>query len=563
MNKITFKSSLIILALSLLFGSNLSAQTQVGNSNFETWDSLGEEEEIPANWNNMMNGDLDPIAAIGKTQTVWQSEDTRPGSSGDYSAEIKSKFFIIALVNGTMTVGRMHAPSMDPDDGFTKTHTGDSEFNQPFTAKPDSLAVWVKYSETTDIDSARVSAILHKDYDYTDPEQDSTDANQVVAKAVQNFQTNGDWMRLSIPFDYEDESSDDPAYILLTFTSSKTPGEGEDQATLWVDDLEMIYNTSVSIVPNEEQNININEEGIELTAEEDEAGYGSAESRVWKFREEGEETYQIIEDETESVYTPYFEETGTYYVIVESTFGETVSTSDEVKINVEEEADPFYFTHIQTEGATTNIDFEMEGPEEGNFGDYSDQQIEMDPDEVDPNDINFTATFSEDAYIKMWIDLTVIGIEDFMEVVSSEGVVSSPYIGTSELLGMLNLAPEGTYDFYIAGSTTGEPSFEADPDNDQTEVIKITLKIEKDLSVDTPEFEHLNIYPNPVESNLHIENSLPVEQVDIYTMNAQHVKTFNPNSADSQLDVSELNTGIYLLKITVDGKQFDYKLIKK
>jgi len=552
-----------MMVLSLLFGSNLSAQTQVTNSDFESWENLGEEEEIPENWNNMMNGDLDPIAAIGQTQTVWQSEDTRPGSTGDYSAEIRSKFFIIALVNGTMTVGRMHAPSAEPNDGFTKTHTEDSEFNQPFTAKPDSLAVWVKYSVTTDADSARVSAILHKDYDYADPEQDTTDTDQLIAKAVQNFQTDGDWMRLSVPFDYEAGITDeDPSYILLTFTASKTPGEGEDQATLWVDDLKMIYNTSVEIVPTEEQYITVNEEGIPLTAEEDEAGYGPSESRVWKYRKEGEEDFQVIEGETDYTYTPQFDEAGTYYVITESTFGETVRTSNEVKINVEE-ADPFYFTHIQTEGATTNIDFEMDGPEEGNFGDYSDQQIEIDPDDVDPNDMSFTATFSEDAFIKMWIDLTAIGLEDFMEVVSSEGIVSSPYIGTSELLEMLNLAPEGTYDFYIAGSTTGEPSFEADPDNDQTEVIKISLKIEKDLSVNSSEFEHLSIYPNPVENNLNIKNDIPIDKVEVYNINAKHIKTFTPNSADVNLNLSDLNTGIYLVKISVDGKMFDYKLIKK
>lgn len=562
MNKITFNFSLIMMALSLLFSSNLFAQTQVGNSNFETWENLGEEEEIPENWNNMMNGDLSPIAELGRTQTVWQSEDTRPGSAGDYSAKIQSKFFIMALVNGTMTTGRMHAPSMNPDEGFNQTHTDTTGFSQAFTARPDSLAVWVKYSVTTDADSARVSAILHKDYDYTDPEQDPEDADQVIAKAVQNFQTDGDWMRLSVPYDYEDDATEDPAYILLSFTSSNTPGDGEDGATLWVDDLEMIYNTSVSIYPEEEQTITVNEAGIQLTAEEDEAGYGPSEDNVWKYRKEGEETYQILEGETDCTYTPQFEEVGIYYVVAESTFGETVSTSNEVKINVIEAEDPFYFTHIETEGATTNIDFEMEGPEEGNFGDYSDQQIIIDPDEVDPNDINFTATFSEDAFIKMWIDLSPIGL-DKLEVVTSEGVVSSPYIGTSDLLSMLNLAPEDTYDFYIAGSTTGEPSFEADPDNDQTEVIKISLKIEKDLSVNSSEFEHLSIYPNPVENNLNIKNDIPINKVEVYNMNAKHVKTFKPNSDEVNMNLSDLNTGIYLMKIMVDGKQLNYKLIKK
>lgn len=325
----------IILLLSLGFYLTTSAQTQVNNSDFENWEDIGEQSERPAGWNNLTNAGGTMGVLTSSIKSTYQSQDNRPGSTGQYSVKIVTQDIVGISANGTMTTGQMQAPSITPSDGFNITKTNDSLFNQPFTAKPDSLVVWVKYSITDSTDNARISAIIHDDYDYTDPEQSSDDQDHVVGTAIKNFQTGNNWQRLSIPFDYNAGSAINPEYILLTFTSSAIPGGGVSGATLYVDDLEMIYNPEVSIEPSEDQDLIVGESGDKLTAQE-EWGGGNSITREWKYREENENEYHSFSPkETGKTYTPQFDQPGKYYIVVESDFGGTTSlTSNEVEINV-------------------------------------------------------------------------------------------------------------------------------------------------------------------------------------------------------------------------------------
>lgn len=469
--KITFK---FLFAVLVVVGFSLSAQAQmqVENSDFESWEDLGEQSERPSSWNNLTNAGGDMGDLTSSLKTTFQSEETRPGSEGTYSVKIVTvDVFSIAVANGTMTTGQMQAPSIEPSEGYNLTKTDEEEFRQVFTDKPDSLAVWVKYSITDDSDEARISAILHDDYDYADPEQNEEDADHVVATAVQNFQTDGEWTRLSIPFDYDAGSAEDPEYILLTFTSSAVPGGGVVDATLYVDDLEMIYN----------------------------------------------------EDEVE---------------------------------------DDFYFSGFETEGASQNISFEMDGPEEDGEGDYTDEyEMIINPNEDNPDDINFTATFSDDAHIKMWVS----GIPDIgdIEIVDSEGNVESPFVGTSDLLSALSAAPDMSFDLVIAGSTTEEPSLDMDT-NASSEIITVKVTIDRDyLSVDDFTKNQFSFYPNPAQNELNLEAANSIDEIVLYNVIGQKVKEVTPNETETRINLEDLHSGMYIMKVTVNGKVNSYKLIKQ
>jgi hypothetical protein len=69
------------------------------------------------------------------------------------------------------------------------------------------------------------------------------------------------------------------------------------------------------------------------------------------------------------------------------------------------------------------------------------------------------------------------------------------------------------------------------------------------------------LYPNPVASELNISTSSEtVQNVLIYNMNGTVVKSVN--NADS-IDMSNLNTGNYLVKVTTDKGTVVKKIAKK
>jgi hypothetical protein len=81
------------------------------------------------------------------------------------------------------------------------------------------------------------------------------------------------------------------------------------------------------------------------------------------------------------------------------------------------------------------------------------------------------------------------------------------------------------------------------------------------LSSNEGEMEPLNIYPNPVEDFLVINNIFDRPQkIEIYSITGRILKSINLDSANNEVDVSSLNPGVYILK-TEDSKT--HKFIKK
>ncbi|HET9571107.1 MAG TPA: family 16 glycosylhydrolase [Bacteroidales bacterium] len=69
------------------------------------------------------------------------------------------------------------------------------------------------------------------------------------------------------------------------------------------------------------------------------------------------------------------------------------------------------------------------------------------------------------------------------------------------------------------------------------------------------------IYPNPVEGQIHIEGEEIPTEVDIYSVTGQFMKKVTNTDF---IDVSTLPTGIYLVKISgINGKEEMHRLIKK
>ncbi|MDR0873516.1 MAG: fibronectin type III domain-containing protein [Prevotellaceae bacterium] len=221
---------------------------QIPNLGFELWDN-GNDYPEPVSWNSFGNvaGSLDNMA---KANQVDASSTVRPGTTGTKSAKINSRdAFMGIIANGNLTTGQIQANSAtaSSSDNHNKTIPSNPSYSTPLGGKPDSLTVWVKSNTTRE---ARVSAIIHDNYEYRDPESGS-DGSHVVAKAVRNYGSAGNtWQRLSVPFSYVNNSLS-PDYILISFSTDKEAGKGTTSDEVYIDDMQFIYKPSLAIgTPN-------------------------------------------------------------------------------------------------------------------------------------------------------------------------------------------------------------------------------------------------------------------------------------------------------------------------
>ena len=311
------------VATCLMFVSlmNVSFAQQPINGGFENWDNVGSNTEEPTNWSGMMTGNLCSLCGFGASQRVFR--DGTDKHSGNFSARIESTSVSGTLVNGTITTGQVNAPSTTPSQGYKMTVRSNANIRHAFTSRPDSVVFWAKYNITNNTDSARVSIVLHGDYDVREP-QDGPSAPFIVAKTVKNFQTGNAWVRMSLPINYTGPSND-VQYLLATFTSSYVAGQGNSTARLWVDEMTFVYNPNmVSVTPFANQNIQVNTSGALLTVAEtaNAASAGAAITREWKFSTTSGSGYQSFSTaQTGTTFTPMFANTGTYYIVCESSFG--------------------------------------------------------------------------------------------------------------------------------------------------------------------------------------------------------------------------------------------------
>lgn len=75
--------------------------------------------------------------------------------------------------------------------------------------------------------------------------------------------------------------------------------------------------------------------------------------------------------------------------------------------------------------------------------------------------------------------------------------------------------------------------------------------------------EKATLYPNPVTNVLNIDAKNQINQVKVYNMAGQQVLSKEASSKSSQVDMSTLKSGVYLVEVTSDSITTTYKVIKK
>lgn len=227
---------------------------QLKNSTFEgAWETpvSGKTWTEPAGWNSFptMNGTW--LTNSGKNgDQLIVSGTVRPHSHGTQSALIKAKSILGIIANGNMTLGQINAGSATAtsSDNYNYTKRSDANFSQAMTGNPDSLTVWVKYSNADASNKARIAAIIHGDFDFRDPSTNAGNNSEIVAKAELNYPAT-DWRRVSIPFDYASYTQNGKVakYMLMSFTTNMVPGQGSTSDEVYVDDILLVYKPELTI----------------------------------------------------------------------------------------------------------------------------------------------------------------------------------------------------------------------------------------------------------------------------------------------------------------------------
>lgn len=231
---------LITLAMASLMAH---AQYQLPNPGFEQWDGGATSE--PVHWNSFATSD-GSFASLASSPHHYRRNGGRPGSTGSRFLTIYTQSILGIKANGNMTTGRIHAGSMSASssDNYNYTQRSNADHSQPFTGTPDSMYVWVSYYAASGSSQAQVSAILHGDNDFRAPNEEST-SSKYCAKAVARFNRTTtsahsyQWQQMKVPFVYDGSTS--PHYMLVNLTTNATPGGGDGNDSLSVDDIEFVY----------------------------------------------------------------------------------------------------------------------------------------------------------------------------------------------------------------------------------------------------------------------------------------------------------------------------------
>ncbi len=119
-------------------------------------------------------------------------------------------------------------------------------------------------------------------------------------------------------------------------------------------------------------------------------------------------------------------------------------------------------------------------------------------------------------------------------------------------------------DFVPAATGVYYFGFQAYSNTDQFNLYLDNINIiDNTLSVNSFNLEGFKAYPNPVKDVLNLSYTKEISKVSVHNLLGQEVLSKSVNAMQSQVDLSRLSTGTYLVKVTVDGLENTIKIVKE
>ena len=133
----------------------------------------------------------------------------------------------------------------------------------------------------------------------------------------------------------------------------------------------------------------------------------------------------------------------------------------------------------------------------------------------------------------------------------SAGAITGTTTDTFAVLS--NLLPNTTYYFWVK-SNCGQT---------QTNWVSGGSFTTQVLSSETFSLDKIKLYPNPVKSIFNISLDKEITTVSIYNLLGEEVLSKSVNSNETLIDVNDLTTGTYLVKVTSNNEVKTLKIIKQ
>jgi hypothetical protein len=83
------------------------------------------------------------------------------------------------------------------------------------------------------------------------------------------------------------------------------------------------------------------------------------------------------------------------------------------------------------------------------------------------------------------------------------------------------------------------------------------------LSVEDNVIQGFSLYPNPVNDRLHLNALDNIEELSVYNLLGQEVLRTQPKVSNTEVDMSNLPTGMYVVKVKVGEQLGSYRIVKK
>ena len=232
--------------------------TQIGNGDFEDWRSATSSNHAPDNWNSFETAE-GSLASMSSAQQVQMVEGGRPGSDGLYCTDIWSRTVFGVVAQGNLTTGCINAGGMTATDknNYNYSKTSDTKKSETLSKVPTAIRFWAKFvpaAVNEQHPNAHMEAVVHdnqKYITYSDPSyQSEEEKSHAIAKARKDFPTtNGEWVEFTVPFEMTGNAANGQLHIIVNLATNADPGQGQAGDHLYIDDVELLYETEYNEVP--------------------------------------------------------------------------------------------------------------------------------------------------------------------------------------------------------------------------------------------------------------------------------------------------------------------------
>lgn len=225
------KKKILFISL-ILSGFYLSFGQVIENPGFEEWEDAGTVIDEPVNWSSIKTSDAGPTIN-NAAPVVWgQSTDSH---TGNYSLRLENVLVLgVITATGTISNGRFHA-DFNPALGFSYTNPVDDRWHTPYTGRPDSISMWIKYTPVNG-DTAQMKVLLHTGGGQW-PLIPAYESDKIATAQINVTGTIDTWTKFTALFTYF--SNENPAYILFNLTAGAGLNAVVGSVVL-IDDLELI-----------------------------------------------------------------------------------------------------------------------------------------------------------------------------------------------------------------------------------------------------------------------------------------------------------------------------------